>query len=293
MRIELQPRQLRDEYIHASSTRSKSSQAPGNSSPLAGTRRQAVRTSGRKPLRSLSAATATTIPLVTRAQSQSLLHRAVQNCAAPSAVDQTMPAGPPRWSANNRRTVGMLIMLHGSWRRAVSHRARRSRVGCRNETAWAVVASAAGRGIPDDVVWELFDRHFRGWDGVSESQIASMMERTRPVLRSLPMIFIAPTSTGGVNANAKMNRTATSDPGADNVIPFKRARFRTRPESNGRERDDDELVRTAKEKIAEWKTTSRQSQPDTGAGAVSRVDLRGRERHGARQDRGRRRGRLR
>jgi hypothetical protein len=47
---------------------------------------------------------------------------------------------------------------------------------------------------------------------------------------------------------------ATSEPGADNVIPFKRVS--DAPESNGFERDDDELVRTANEKIAAWKTTS-------------------------------------
>ena len=46
-------------YIRASYTRSKSSQAPVNSSPSAGTRRQTVRTSGRMPLHSLSAPTAT------------------------------------------------------------------------------------------------------------------------------------------------------------------------------------------------------------------------------------------
>jgi hypothetical protein len=53
--------------------------------------------------------------------------------------------------------------------------------GCRNETGWTVVASAAGRGIPEDVVWQLFEKHFTGWDGFSESDLASAIERTRPV----------------------------------------------------------------------------------------------------------------
>src|SRR5262245_57641543 len=47
---------------------------------------------------------------------------------------------------------------------------------------------------------------------------------------------------------------ATSGPRADNVLPFKRV-FDA-PKSNGRERDDDELVLIANEKIDVWKTTS-------------------------------------
>ena len=90
-------------------------------------------------------------------------------------------------------------MLHGSWRRAVAIVLGEAVEGCRNDTAWTVIASAAGRGIPDDVVWELFEKHFRGWGGISEAQIASMIERARPVYRPSDMTFIAPSSTGGVN----------------------------------------------------------------------------------------------
>ena len=64
----------------------------------------------------------------------------------------------------------MLSMLHGSWKRAAAIVLGEAVEGCRNDTAWTVVASAAGRGIPEDVVWELFERHFRGWAEVSEAQ---------------------------------------------------------------------------------------------------------------------------
>jgi hypothetical protein len=60
-------------------------------------------------------------------------------------------------------------------------------IGCRNETAWIVVASAAGRGIPEDVVWELFRRHFGGWDGFSEARLADKIERARSVRQPLTM----------------------------------------------------------------------------------------------------------
>ena len=49
------------------------------------------------------------------------------------------------------------------------------------------------------------------------------------------------------------NPDATSVPEADNVIPFKRAQsFRTAHPSNGRQHDDDELLKGANDKIAEW-----------------------------------------
>ena len=48
----------------------------------------------------------------------------------------------------------MLTTLHGSWRHAVAIILGEAVEGCRNETGWAVVASAAGRGVPEDVVWQ-------------------------------------------------------------------------------------------------------------------------------------------
>ena len=89
----------------------------------------------------------------------------------------------------------MLTTLHGSWRRAAAIVLGEAIEGCRNDTAWTVVASAAGRGIPEDVVWELFERHFSGWAGVSEAEVASMIERARPVRRPSTMTFTA--SAGG------------------------------------------------------------------------------------------------
>jgi len=67
------------------------------------------------------------------------------------------------------QTIGerlrMLCRLHGSWKRAAAIILGEAVEGCRNETAWTVVASAAGRGMTDDVVWELFEKIFQrmGW----------------------------------------------------------------------------------------------------------------------------------
>ena len=89
----------------------------------------------------------------------------------------------------------MLTTLHGSWRRAAAIVLGEVVEGCRNDTAWTVVASAAARGIPEDVVWELFERHFSGGAGVSEAEVASMIDRARLVRRPSTMTF---TSVGGV-----------------------------------------------------------------------------------------------
>jgi hypothetical protein len=144
-----------------------------------------------------------TIPRVTREQLDRFsteLFKIVPRRLLPTRQCRPGRSGGPQTISER---LAMLIMLHGSWKRAVAIVLGEADVGCRNETAWAVVASAAGRGIPDEVVWELFDRHFRGWDGVSEFQIASMMERTRSVRQLAPMIFIAPASTGGANARRR------------------------------------------------------------------------------------------
>ena len=71
-----------------------------------------------------------------------------------------------RLSANG---CAMLTMLHGSWKRAAAIVLSEAVEGCWNDTSWAVVTSAAGRGIPEDVVWELFEKHFCGWAEVSEA----------------------------------------------------------------------------------------------------------------------------
>jgi hypothetical protein len=97
----------------------------------------------------------------------------------------------------------MLTTLHGSWKRAAAIVLGEADEGCRNDTALAVVASAAARGISDEIVWELFDRRFYGWAGVSEVQVASMIERARPVHRTFAMTFIPPASAGGVNGSRR------------------------------------------------------------------------------------------
>ena len=93
------------------------------------------------------------------------------------------------------QTIGerlrLLTRRHGSWRHAAGIVLSAATEGCRNETGWAVVASAAGRGIPEDVVWRLFEQHFSGWEGFSKSDLAGAIERTRPVHRPSSMTFIA------------------------------------------------------------------------------------------------------
>jgi hypothetical protein len=83
----------------------------------------------------------------------------------------------------------MLTTLYGSWKRAAAKVLGEAVEGIRNETAWAVVTSAAGRGISEDDLWRLFDRFFTGWEltaddgGVTAEQLQSMIERTkRPIV---------------------------------------------------------------------------------------------------------------
>ena len=107
-----------------------------------------------------------TIPLVTRAQLDRFSAELFK------VVPRRLPNGHGR--PGGPQTIGerltMLTTLHGSWRRAAAVVLCEAEEGCRNDTAWTVVASAAARGIPDDVVWELFERHFSGWVGVSEAR---------------------------------------------------------------------------------------------------------------------------
>ena len=136
------------------------------------------------------------IPLVTPSQFNHFsteLFKVVPRRLLPTR--QGRPGGP--------QTIGerlkMLTTLHGSWRRAAAIVLGEAVEGCRNDTAWIVIASAAGRGISEDVVWELFEKHFRGWSGISDVQIASMIERARPVHKPSAMIFTASAFVGGGN----------------------------------------------------------------------------------------------
>jgi hypothetical protein len=109
--------------------------------------------------------------------------------------------------AGAQHTVGerlrMLTMLHGSWKRAAAIVLSEAGEGFFNETLWAVVTSAAGHGIPEDVIWELVEKHFNRDLKVSEvkvtSDLASMMERTRPAPRQPSAMIFTSASTGGCN----------------------------------------------------------------------------------------------
>jgi hypothetical protein len=86
------------------------------------------------------------------------------------------------------QTIGerlrMLAMMHGSWKRAAAMVLSEACDGSYNETLWAVVTSASGRGISEEVIWELVEKHFNGDPTVSDAKIISdlesMIERVRP-----------------------------------------------------------------------------------------------------------------
>jgi hypothetical protein len=136
-----------------------------------------------------------TIPRVTRAQLDRFsaeLFKVVPRRLMPTRQNRLGGTGGPQTIGER---LAMLTVLHGSWRRAAAIVLGEAVEGCRNDTAWTVIASAAVRGIPDDVVWELFERHFRGWAEVSEAHVASMVDRARPVRRPAAMTFTL--SAGG------------------------------------------------------------------------------------------------
>jgi hypothetical protein len=65
----------------------------------------------------------------------------------------------------------------GNWKRAAAQLLSDAREGNRNDTMWAVIASAAGRGVPADELAALFDRHFAGWDGVTRDAVENAIAR--------------------------------------------------------------------------------------------------------------------
>ena len=111
---------------------------------------------------------------------------------------------------NTAQSVGerlrMLTALQGSWRYAVAIILGEAVEGCRNETGWAVVASAAGRGVPEDVVWRLFSQHFTGWGGFSESDLTLAIERTRRSPQPSTMTFGVDSSAGDRNVGRRESR---------------------------------------------------------------------------------------
>ena len=141
------------------------------------------------------------IPVVTRAQLDRFateLFKIVPRRLLPTRQGRPGSTGGPQTIGER---LAMLSMFHGSWKRAAAIVLSEAVAGCRNDTAWTVVASAAGRGISDDIVWELFERYFRGWDAVSEDQVASMIERARPVHQASAMNFTTTASSGGSSGN--------------------------------------------------------------------------------------------
>jgi hypothetical protein len=149
------------------------------------------------------AADSRTIPAVKRAQIERFtteLFKVVPRRLLPTRQRRS-GAGAPQTIGERLR---MLTMLHGSWKRAAALVLSEAGEGVFNETLWAVAASAAGRGIPEDVVWELVERHFNRDPKVSEAKLvtdlASMIERTRRT-RAQPssMIFTPDTGDGDCN----------------------------------------------------------------------------------------------
>ena len=135
------------------------------------------------------------IPMVTRAQLDRFSAELFK------VVPRRLPMGQNRRGCSQTigKRLAMLTTLHGSWRRAAAVVLREAVEGCRNDTAWIVVASAAARGIPEDVVWELFGRHFSGGAGVSETEVASMINRAGLTRRPSTMSFTA-SAGGGLGA---------------------------------------------------------------------------------------------
>jgi hypothetical protein len=137
------------------------------------------------------------IPVVTRAQLDHFsaeLFKVVPRRFLPTKQGGQVGTGGPQTIGER---LAMLSMLHGSWSRAAAIVLGEAVEGCRNDTAWTVVASAARRGIADDVVWKLFERYFRGWAEVSEDQIASMIGRAPGVRQPSAMIFSVKESSVG------------------------------------------------------------------------------------------------
>ncbi len=127
------------------------------------------------------------IPLVTRAQLDRFTTDLFKVVPRRQWTTRQTRRGAPMTVGDRLR---MLTTLHGSWARAAAIVLGEAVEGNRNETGWTVVASAAGRGISEDVVWRLFERHFTGWEGFSETDLACAVERARPRQQALGgMIF--------------------------------------------------------------------------------------------------------
>lgn len=137
------------------------------------------------------------IPAVKQAQIEHFiteLFKIVPRRLLPTRQHRPGGGGSPQTIGERLR---MLTTLHGNWKRAAAIVLSEAGEGFYNETLWAVVTSAAGRGISEDLIWELVQKHFNGDPKVSDtklaSDLASMIERTRPVLRSPSIMTFTPT----------------------------------------------------------------------------------------------------
>jgi hypothetical protein len=132
------------------------------------------------------------IPAVTPAQIERFttkIFRTVPRRLIPTR--QIRPGGVPQTVGQHLR---MLVAFYGSWKRAAAKVLSEACKGAYNETLWAVVTSAAGRGIPEAVVWELIETHYAKDPNVSAAKITAditcMIERTRARPRQhSPMTF--------------------------------------------------------------------------------------------------------
>ena len=144
-----------------------------------------------------------TIPMITRTQLDRFsneLFKIVPRRQSPARQGRLAGIGSPQTIGER---LAMLSMLHGGWKRGAAIVLSEAVEGCRNDTAWIVIASAAGRGIPDNEVWGLFEKYFCGWAEVYEDKLASMIERARPVRQPSTMIFSTSAPSGGVNGNRR------------------------------------------------------------------------------------------
>jgi hypothetical protein len=99
----------------------------------------------------------------------------------------------------------MLTTRYGSWRHAARIMISEATEGSRNETGWAVVASVAGRGIPEDVVWQLFEKHKSNgqaeaaeaqyWDALADDEFERYERKQRFIDHSV--LRVKPVSGSG------------------------------------------------------------------------------------------------
>jgi hypothetical protein len=77
----------------------------------------------------------------------------------------------------NQQLRLLTIRYCGNWNRAAAQLLSEAREGSRNDTMWAVIASAAGRGVPEEEVVTLFDQYFAGWEGVTPDAVENAIAR--------------------------------------------------------------------------------------------------------------------